>query len=155
MIIKWKIEKKRGNLRPSLSYRITLEDYEKELAVPTVHVETLIPEIPDAHQNYCMPETNERKNGWEPSAYHHFSTPYFKDGEITGFIRLPLRDSNDYPDVEASFRMLRDRYEQVLKEAYDIKPFSAEESLEISDETRSIIAAGVAASRMLGFAGLS
>ena len=43
MRITWKIEKKRGNLRPVLTYTVTLEDFERALATPPLTITSLIP----------------------------------------------------------------------------------------------------------------
>ena len=48
MRITWKIEKKRGNLRPVLTYTVTLEDFERQLATPPLSITSLIPEPPQS-----------------------------------------------------------------------------------------------------------
>ncbi len=154
MIIKWKIEKKRGNLRPSLFYEIALTDYEKELAVPKVFMESTIPEIPDSHQKHCPPGVNERASSWQPAGFHSLDTPYFKDGELSNVIRLPLREDNAYPEVRDSFMNLMEKFEKALGDTYAQKPFVVENELDTSDATKRLIAAGITASRMLDFAGI-
>lgn len=155
MFIKWKIEKKRGNLRPSLTYSIELEEFEQNIAIPIVTIESEIPVIPDDYQNYCLPGTNEREEGWDPTKTHKLSTPYFKDGSIKEFIRLPFRDNNDYPEVHRSFEKLRNEFEKHLKASYDSKPISKEYRLELSEETKKIVASGITAAKMLKFAGVA
>jgi len=149
MRINWKIKKKRGNHRPTLSYTIILEEYEMELAVDAVNIESAIPRINDPHQSHCRPDSNEREHGWEPVGYHYISVPYFKTGSSTGFIRLPFRESDHYPEVEESFSMLRDAYEEVVNDAYAWEPIDREGELDISEETRKNIVAGVTSQKLL------
>ena len=143
MKIKWKIKKKKGNFRPTLSYSIILEDYERELAVPSVNILSRIPEISDPGQNYCLPNCNERDPSWRPGGYHYISVPYFKTGMTSGFIRLPFRDSGKYPEVEQSFALLRKAYEAVVNDAYGRAPINLSEELDISVATKKNIAAKV------------
>lgn len=150
MKIKWDIKKKRGHFRPSLNYHIRLESFEKALAVPAVRIQSLIPEIPNSHLSFCMPLENERCPGWEPVSYHPLSVPYFKHGETHGFIRLPFRNSREYPEVEESFKILRREYECIVLQAYSQGPVCVRGELDISTHTRTNIAAAVTARKMLG-----
>ncbi len=153
MKIDWQITKKRGHFRPQLSYELTLEAFEKELAIHAVQVESLIPRIPNSHLSYCMPGENERALSWHPEDFHVLQVPYFKDGYTRGFIRLPFRQSNEYPEVELSFKKLRNAYEIKVCEAYALSPFLQAGSLDISDNTRSSISARVTANRLLSLFG--
>ena len=149
MKIDWQISKKRGNFRPRLSYELTLETFEKKLAIHAVQVESLIPVIPKSHLSYCMPGENEREASWTPDRFHILQVPYFKEGVSTGFIRLPFRDANEYPEVEASFKKLRDEYEIKVRQAYASGPINEAGSLDISESTRGQISARVTADRLL------
>ena len=149
MKIQWKIKKKRGNFRPSLSYHITLEDFEKQLAIHAVRIESQIPVIPRAHESFCLPGENERDPNWSPKGFHLIQVPYFKTGEVSEFIRLPFRESGDYPEVEASFRALRQKYEAKVSEAYGQSPFEFTGGLEMSRATGKKVAARVTADRLL------
>ncbi len=149
MKIKWKIKKKRGNYRAGLNYTITLEEYERELAVHAVNIRSLIPLITDSDQNYCLPGCNERSPDWKPEDYHYINVPYFKTGELSNFIRLPFEASGCYHEVEQSFLKLRNTYEEVVKEAYGWEPVSREDELDTSKETKEHIAATITAGRML------
>ena len=71
MHIEWAINKDRGNLRPTLSYRVRLEEHEKALALPQVRVTSTIPRPEEHHTRYCYPGTMERAEGWKPGS----STP--------------------------------------------------------------------------------
>ncbi len=153
MQITWNIQKKRGNFRPCLNYSLILEPFEKKLAINAIQIETLIPQIPNPHQNYCMPGENERAPDWKPARFHFFSVPYFKTGEVHEFLRLPFRSSNEYPEVEESFTMLRDAYEALIRETYEQKPIDLTQELGLTSETRDSIVAGVTAQKLLGLYG--
>ena len=150
---KWKINKKRGNYRAGLKYTITLEEYERELAVHAVNIRSFIPIIPDSHQNYCLPGCHERYSGWKAENYHYINVPYFKEGELSNFILLPFRESGCYPEVEQSFIKLRHIYEEVVKEAYGWEAVSYEAELDTSKETKKHIAARVTAGKILALYG--
>ncbi|NDY74492.1 hypothetical protein DO021_21685 [Desulfobacter hydrogenophilus] len=149
MKISWEIKKKRGNYRPVLTYTMTLESFEKSLAIHAVSVKSFIPRLPRPHENFCLPGENERHPHWIPKRFHIFQVPYFKAGETSGFIRLPYRESGKYPEVETSFRQLRDTYEEKVCEAYGQGPFENRGNLDISAETREHVAAKVTANRLL------
>ncbi len=151
MKINWKITKKRGNHRSSLNFHISLEPFEKELAIHAVCIQSLIPEISNSHQSFCLPHENERHPAWTPAAFHSISAPYFKNGEISGFIRLPFRSSGVYPEVKASFLLLRKKFEKIVQQAYGHAPVDTQDELDISQETRTLIAARVSAQKMLKF----
>ena len=149
MQIDWQIMKKRGNHRPRLIFTITLESFERDLAMDAVHVETRIPEIPAPHESFCLPGKHERHPEWTPVRFHRLQVPWFKTGKISAFIRLPFRDTQTYPEVEAGFRALRAAFEAKVCEAYAQSPIDTRESLGISDGTRQAVAARVTANRIL------
>jgi hypothetical protein len=151
MQIKWRIDKKRGNFRPSLNYHIRLEAFEKELAVHAVSIQSRIPLIPNPHLRACMPGENERTAGWAPTRFHTLSVPYYKKGEIGEFIRLPFRASGEYPEVDTSFAALRAAYETVVRAVLAQSPIARQGEMGISPSTRETIAAAVTARRMLVF----
>ena len=149
MKVDWQILKKRGNFRPTLTYTITLEPFEKKLAVHAVWVESHIPEIPNPSQRYCLPGENERSPVWIPSEFHRLQVPFFKIGERRDFMRLPFRESGEYPEVESSFLALRNAYETVVKTVYGKEPIHQRGALDMSPETRTCVAARVTADRLL------
>ncbi len=151
MKIKWEIEKKRGNFRPSLKYMIILEDFEKELGVDMVNLQSTIPKIDSPHIDHCFPDCHERKRCWQPKDYHWLSTPFFKDGATSGFIRLPFRENGEYPEIRQSFDKLRSQHEKLVREAYSKRPVEQTEELDFTDKTREAIAAALAAKKMLAF----
>jgi hypothetical protein len=151
MKIQWRIEKKRGNFRPGLAYTMELEEYERRLAVEAVNIRSLIPWIEAPNEPYCLPECHERATGWQPEEYHWLTAPFFRDGRRTGFIRLPFRESNDYPEVAQSFTLLREAHEQVVQRAWGWQPHCETGTLDLSPEVRRTIAAKVTAERMLSF----
>jgi len=146
--IDWVITKKRGNFRPVLQYTITLTDFERELGMPMVRMQSSIPKPPDASWEYCWPGQNER-GAWTPEEFHQLSTPAHKTGEVVEILRLPWRGNNMYPEVEASFQALREAFESALAEAAASAPFRLRGCLETSGETRRVIAPAFAAERLL------
>ena len=60
-------------------------------------------------------------------------------------LRLPWREGNDYPEVEQSFKKLRDAFEAELKAAYDSLPMDESNSF----DARRFIAPGILAERFL------
>lgn len=133
MRISWKIEKKRGNLRPVLTYAVTLEDCERELATPPLSITSLIPEPPESWQEHCWPGQHERAAQTDRDALpcYQLAIPSHKGRHGSQSLRLPWRADNSYPEVEASFRLLREAFEQELRRAGDSHPMHEENSLEL------------------------
>ena len=153
MQIKWSITKKRGNFRPSLNYQIILESFEKKMAVNALNIQSLIPEIPNSHLSFCLPGENERSLNWQPPGFHYLSVPFFKTGKISEFIRLPFRASGKYPEVEVSFKILRQAYEELVLNVYGQAPFEQKGELDICRSTKKKISAMVTADRLLSLYG--
>ncbi len=153
MRIQWQIDKKRGNYRPTLSYTITLEEYERTIAMHSVSIQSTIPRIPNSGRSWCMPDCDERASGWQPVEFHHLHVPYFKTGTAAGFIRLPFRPGCRFPEVEQSFTVLRRAYEEVVGRVYAHEPFREQFELDMRPETKQKIAATLTAQKMLGFLG--
>ncbi len=153
MKITWNIEKKRGNYRPSLTYTIELEQFEKDLAVQTVNIKSTIPMIDGSHLNYCLPDEYERVEGWQPADFHWISVPHFTRGTLREHLRLPFREDGEYPEIEQSFARLREKFEAIVQEAYHQKPISITGEMDITSETRKAVAASLAAKKMLLFGG--
>lgn len=149
MKITWKIEKKRGNYRPSLRYTISLEEHERAIAMESVRVESSIPRIPEPGRGWCLPGEDERADGWQPTEFHFLTVPWFKTGTDSGFLRLPFRSSAEYPEVEESFIRLRECYEEAVRAVYQWKPISLSGEMETSQKTKDAIAARLAAMQML------
>ena len=127
MHIEWNITKRRGNIRPVLHYTVTLEEHERELALPFIRVVSTIPEPPDSWQEFCYPGQHERAEN--PASGKTYE--------------------NDYPEVEQSFKKLRDAFEAELKAAYGSLPMDESNSLETSFDARRFIAPGILAERFL------
>ncbi len=154
MQIEWKISKKTGHLRPQLRYRVSLEPFEVELAVPMVTVTSTIPKPPDAWQHHVWPGTCERGKTASVQVYD-LSTPSHKSIAREELLMLPMRPGNQYPEVEASFRALRCAYEKALLEAYENSSFEAGGRLEMTLETKERIAPAFAAQKFLALVGNS
>lgn len=152
MILEWTIRKKRGNYRPMLEYSISLESFERNLAVPQVVLDSSIPRPPQGWTNHCHPGHAERAG--LPCETYRLHTPSHKQGKLSDSLRLPWREDGEYPEVETSFRLLREHFEIVLKNTYDSQPFEQSGRLELSGETRRHVATGVAAQRFLQAVGL-
>ncbi len=151
MQIKWDIDRKRGNYRPTLKFVITLEEHERSIAMHAVSVQSMIPRIPNGGRAWCMPGCDERAPGWIPADYHQLHVPYFKTGIIKDFIRLPFQADDTFPEVENSFLLLRDTYEKVVASVYSIEPVNQQKELTTSQKTKEKIAAALTAQKMLAF----
>ncbi len=148
MNIEWKIEKKRGNYRPLLHYTVTLSEFECGLCLPSVRVQSVIPKPPEASWSYCWPGQNERGE-WTPSDWHLLMTPSHKDKSAGQTLKLPWREDNAYPEVEESFTLLRDAFEEILSQALQSTSMNLEGSLHTSSAMRQTIAPAFAAGRIL------
>ncbi len=154
MKIDWKITKKRGNLRPVLTYCVTLEEYEKELALPPMRVLSTIPEPKDSWQEFCYPGQLERSAGEAAGDLpcYELEAPSHKGKSWPQTLRLPWREDNAYPEVEASFRAFRTAFEDMVRDAYASAPMNEDGSLSSSGSARMHVAPGVAAARFLRMA---
>ncbi|WP_291323133.1 hypothetical protein [Desulfonatronospira sp.] len=153
MILEWKIIKKSGHMRPKLRYKVRLEDFEKDLAVPMVRISSSIPKPVDSWQAHAWPGTNELAPGYETEYYDIF-TPSHKTEQLEEVLTLPMRETRLYPEVEESFLNLRQAYEQVLVTAYENSAFEQEGRLELSMPIKKLIAPHAVAARFLKAAGL-
>jgi hypothetical protein len=152
MNIQWSITKKRGNLRPVLNYTVTLTDFEKSLGMGAVRIESAIPKPPDAGWAHCHPGENERGD-WTPEEFHFLMTPSHRTGKAEADLKLPWREDNSYPEVEASFKALRDAFEEALAGASASKPMQLSGCLETSGIAKKTIAPAFAAERILKVVG--
>jgi hypothetical protein len=151
MLIEWTIDKKRGNIRPVLSYTVTLEDHEKALALPSVCIESIIPEPADSWQEYCHPGQCERAGAPHKGVYR-LESPSHKGRSHPQTLRLPWREDNTYPEVEESFAALRDALEKELAAAYASAPVQERGALHTRTAAKALIAPGLVAERLLAFA---
>ena len=149
--ITWKIEKKRGNLRPVLTYTVTLEDFERQLATPPLSITSLIPEPPESWQEHCWPGQHERAGqddaGERPC--YQLSIPSHKGRHGSQSLRLPWREDNSYPEVEASFRLLREAFASELERAGASRPMHEENSLELGGTALRSVAPAILGQRFL------
>ena len=130
MHIEWNITKRRGNIRPVLHYTVTLEEHERELALPFIRVVSTIPEPPDSWQEFCYPGQHERAENPASGKTYDLEIP-------------------SHPEVEQSFKKLCDAFEAELKAAYGSLPMDESNSLETSFDARRFIAPGILAERFL------
>lgn len=153
MKITWTITKKRGNFRPVLSYTCTFEDWEKELQVEKIQKKTKIPKPDYNWEEVCLPGCMER--GKQSSSLGFWDLIADPGSVREQTCRLPWRPGArpDYPEVEEGFRLLREAYEQALREAYDSGPFECTGELDLTQETKQHIAPGITAGRMLKVVG--
>lgn len=152
MKIEWSVQKKRGNHRPVLKYSIELEQFEIDLAVPQVVVDRAVARPPSSWRSFCYPDVDERAGAsldWYP-----LMTPSHKMGKTSGTLTLPWRTpGNAFEDVKIAFARLNRDFELVLANANDSAPVEILEHIELSDDTRKHIAAGVASARFLSAVG--
>ena len=148
MKIQWNITKKRGNMRPVLSFTITLSEFERNLAMPAVRIQSAIPKPPDPGWDHCWPGQNERDT-WEPEEFYLLMTPSHRSGETSERFKLPWRADNAYPEVEQAFMALRDAFELALEQACNSRSMHRDGSLETSEIAKKTIAPAFAAERML------
>ena len=143
--------KKRGNLRPVLTYTVTLEDFERQLATPPLSITSLIPEPPESWQEHCWPGQHERAGqddaGERPC--YQLSIPSHKGRHGSQSLRLPWREDNSYPEVEASFRLLREAFASELERAGASRPMHEENSLELGGTALRSVAPAILGQRFL------
>lgn len=151
MRIEWRIDKQRGNLRPVLRYTVSLEPHEKALAVPPVRVQSTIPEPPDSWRPHCYPGESERA-GEAPKGVYVLDAPSHAGREAETTLRLPWREDNAYPEVEASFALLRDACEAQLTSAHASEPMTLRGELRATESMRRHVAPAVVAERLLRLA---
>ncbi len=153
MLIEWSIEKKRGNLRPVLTYKTSLEEHEKALALPPVSITSTIPEPPEAWQDYCYPGLFERvPTIWIADKFYNLEAPSHKGHSWTKTLMLPWREDNNYPEVEASFMALREAVEAELARACASAPLRLEHSLHTSKTAKTVLAPAILGERFLALA---
>ena len=148
MNIEWNINKQRGNFRPTLTYTITLTEFEKSLAMPAVRITSTIPKPPETGWMHCWPEQNERGD-WTPTEFYQLMTPSHKSKDIRESIKLPWRESNEYPEVEASLSALRDEFEATLVSSMNSSSLNLSGSIHTSATAKTTIAPTFAANRIL------
>jgi len=151
MRIIWHIEKKRGNLRPELTYAVVLEGHEKALALPYVRIVSTIPEPPASWQAHCHPGEHERA-ALPPAGFYELATPHHAMRELRQSLRLPWREDNAYPEVEASFGELRRAFEAALAAAHASGPMDVRGELALSTARKREMAPAMMADRLLRLA---
>lgn len=152
MKLLWHIEKKRGNFRPVLTYRVELDDWERELATPALRIDSSIPEPVRSWQDHCYPGELERGDE-PPTSCYPLEIPPHKGRFGSTSLRLPWRADNRYPEVEASFEALREAYETALAAARASEPMNERGSLRLSGASLRAAAPAILAARLLGDAG--
>ena len=132
MHIEWNITKRRGNIRPVLHYTVTLEEHERELALPFIRVVSTIPEPPDSWQEFCYPGQHERAENPASGKTYDLEIPSHKGRLWKQSLRLPWREENDYPEVEQSFKKLCDAFEAELKACQWMNPTLSKPALTLA-----------------------
>lgn len=152
MLIEWKISKKRGNMRPLLQYRVQLEEHEKVLALPGVSVVSSIPRPVEDWQEHCYPGQYERAEKPLFGDVYQLESPSHKGHSGKHTLKLPWRADNHYPEVSASFELLREALEKELADAEASHPMEQEETLQTTLSAKTAIAPSVLAERFLRLA---
>ncbi|MGE4293228.1 MAG: hypothetical protein AB7E32_13590 [Desulfovibrio sp.] len=148
MRIEWCFEKKRGNLRPVLTYTATLDEYEIGLCLPMVRFESQLPVPPESYVPFCWPGSHER-GSWSPERFHILSTPSHKTGTLTERLTMPWREDNAYPEVEEGFQGLRAAFEEILRLSTQSEPIQQHGEMQTTTAARQCIAAAVLGERLL------
>ncbi len=152
MKIEWNISKKRGNLRPTLSYSFVVEKYEKALALPPILIESTIPEPLESWQEHCYPSELERADTPKYKGFYRLELVSHRGNMWKQSLRLPWREDNNYPEIEESFNQLRLVFENELKRANNSEPMEETSYLQISDLATQNLAPQVLAEKFLNFA---
>ena len=152
MHIEWKITKKRGYMRPTLQYSVRLEEHEKALALPIVSIVSTIPQPEEERQDYCYPGLFERAQGYTPTRFHTLEAPSHKGHSWTRSLTLPWRETNEYPEVEESFKRLRAALETEIERADNSQPMSVSGSVQSSAAAKVMLAPNLLAERFLRLA---
>ena len=135
MKITWKIHKKRGFFRPTLAYKVEFEEWEKSLGIPTVTIESTIPQPSDYYVNKDTLENDE-------------SETMISLGSAGGTPTLPYRQPGQYPEVKESMEQLRAAIEAAIIQAHDSLALNIKESLDMTPATKKHVAAYVARWKM-------
>lgn len=149
MQIVWKIHKKRGYVRPMLTYTIQLEDYEKALCLPALRIPSTIAEPVDSWQEHCWPGQHERASPPQTGKMYSIDIPSHEGRSWEQSLRLVWKEDNAYPEVEETFAHVRQVFESELSRAYASKPMDEEKVLQASVSVRRHMAPGVAAEKLL------
>ncbi|MCJ2163370.1 MULTISPECIES: hypothetical protein [unclassified Pseudodesulfovibrio] len=152
MKIEWTIQKKRGNHRPVLNYSIELEQFEIDLVVPQVVLESAIARPPSAWRSFCYPDQDERAGAGLD--WYRLMTPSHSMKRFSESLTLPWRaPDSEFLDIKMAFERLRADFELILKNAHDSAPLDVVENLELTQGTRKHIATGVVSARFLSAVG--
>ena len=149
MQIVFKIHKKRGYVRPLLTYKIELADHEKALCLPAIRFTSSILEPVDSWQEHCWPGQYERANPPKYGAAYTLDIPSHQGRSWEQSLRLVWRKDNDYLEVAESFKKMREIFEAELSLAYASKPMDIEECLQATAQIKQQLAPGVLADRFL------
>ncbi|MDD4700743.1 MAG: hypothetical protein PHI96_00825 [Desulfovibrio sp.] len=78
--------------------------------------------------------------------------PSHKGHAWTRTLVLPWREGNNYPEVDASFELLRHAMEQALQNAYSSEPMDVTGSVRTSSGAKTKIAPGILGEKFLRIA---
>ena len=119
--------------------------------MPPLSITSLIPEPPESWQEHCWPGQHERAGqddaGERPC--YQLSIPSHKGRHGSQSLRLPWREDNSYPEVEASFRLLREAFASELERAGASRPMHEENSLELGGTALRSVAPAILGQRFL------
>ena len=118
------------------------------MAVPVVRIKSTIPKPRESREHHIWPGTHEQ-GVHAPKECYLINTPSHKMKSQEELLMLPARPENTYPEVEESFRMLREAYEQALLTAYENSSFENQGRLEMTRATKERLAPAAAAQAFL------
>ncbi len=152
MKIEWNIHKKKGNFRPVLHYSFIVEAFERDLALPPIRIKSTIQEPLEVYDEHCYPNTHERAQEPQYKGFYDLEIVSHKGRLWPQEIRLPWREDNNYPEVEESFKMLRQAFEDELASANSSEEMQVSSSLDITEHATLEIAPAILAEKFLDFA---
>ncbi len=154
MQIHWEIVKKRGNLRPMLTYSCAAEPWEREMAIASIRISSTIPKHEESFAEFCYPGQHERAAGYSSSGRPTYELEIVSHkGKLwPQSLRLPWREDNSYPEVEESFARLRDAFERESARASRSEPLRLQGSIDCSAGRRGGMAQAVLADKFLAYA---
>jgi len=149
MIVSYHIFKKRGFHRPMLSIRITLSGAEADLSPLVPKFDTGIPQpskkyskYPDSkmsrteREHYLKERNDEGERTWVADIS-------FYNNRWEEKLYLPIRESNEYPEVIEGIHKIRNAVKEALIKAYKSAPIDVKGELDFdpqNEEEREFIA---------------
>lgn len=137
MKIEYTITKKRGRYRPILKYKITIEEWEKELNASMAHVDINCINY-NGGDIFRHASLNPGSSDDDPN-WKDLQTIYAQDGEHSKVLKY-YGKNHEYEEIKKSFEELMAKHEKNIIEAYNEKKLNLEICIEMSEQTKNIVA---------------